>query len=255
MAKEIQAQLRSLIPLAYFQDLSRFKNLEPSAALLVYASLPRTTAVIVNNGHIVQFDDRSDIYPNIEDGGTVKALIEHSLTLAALVGRLTTVHDLLTQADGTDSFADEYRPDHVARVVVNALTEIGRADLLTLLRVERSVIREARNAGVEFRRFLDAGHHAEALQHLAKYGSLVTSAFNSKIGSLFSGREIRPLGTLVFLEAARAFKPTLASARPSAMLQLTVLKENPSIEFTAFVDSGDVPSSDVVNAQKFVALA
>jgi hypothetical protein len=255
MSKAIQAQLRKLIPLAYFQDLSRFKDLAPSAALLVYASLPPTTSVVVSNGHIVQFDERSDIYPNIEDDGTVRALVEHSLTLAALVGRLTTVHDVLTHAEGTGSFAGEYRPDRIARVIANALTDIGRADLLHLLRVERSVIREARNAGIEFRRFLDAGKHAAALQHLAKYGSHVTSAFNSKIGSLFSGREIRPLGTLVFLEAARAFKPTLASARPSAMLELTVLKENPSFDLTAFPDSGDVPVSDVVNAQKFVALA
>ena len=50
MSKSIQDQLRKLIPLQYFQDLKKFEGPHPSAALLVYASLPRTTGIVVEGG-------------------------------------------------------------------------------------------------------------------------------------------------------------------------------------------------------------
>ena len=60
---------------------------------------------------------------------------------------------------------------------------------------------------------------------------------------------------LVFLEAARAFDPGLPSLRPSAILQLTVVKDAPSLPLGSFVDGADIPAADIVNAQKFVSLA
>jgi hypothetical protein len=102
--------------------------------------------------------------------------------------------------------------------------------------------------------FLKARNPAEALKKLAEYGAKVTEAFNSSFGGLFSGRELRPLGTMVFLEAARSFAPELSAGRPSAMLELTVLKEKPSFEIGSFIDGADVPPADVVRGEKFVAL-
>ena len=83
----------------------------------------------------------------------------------------------------------------------------------------------------------------------------MTDAFNSKIGGLFGGQELRALGTMVFLEAARAFDPTAQSERPAAMLELTVLREQPSFDMRSFVEGAEVPVGDIVRAEKIVALA
>src|SRR5262249_10560994 len=149
----------------------------------------------------------------------------------------------------------EYAPDRLGRVLSNALQDPnGRADLLALLNAERGVIRHAHQAGRDIAGFLSADKTADALAALTNFGTQVTTAFNDKIGGLFSGKELRPLGTLVFLEAARAFDATLGDVRPSAMMQLTVLKENPAFDMESFVDGTDASAADIVRTEKFVSL-
>lgn len=235
MSVRIQRQLRTLVPLQYFQDLRRFRDRIPSAALLVYASLPVTTGIVVQGGRIVQFDDRRDVYPDIDASGHVEALARNPRTVAALVGRLARVHAMLLQAPETADIADDYHESRATTVVAHALHDVGHADLAHLLRVERGVIRDAHAAGLSIAKALKARKAADALKHLAEYGSKVTAAFNSKIGGLFSGNELRPLGTLVLIEAGAALDPTL-DARPSAMLELTILKEQPAFNLSSFVD-------------------
>ena len=256
MSKAIQAQLRKLIPLCHFQDLARFRDRVPSAALLVYAALPPATGIVVNSGRIVQFDDRRDVYWDIETPGNIEAMARHSLTVAALVARLVTIHETLLHADDMTDVAADYHPDRIERVLTNALTNpVGAADVRNLLIVERMVVREAHQAGMEIAGFFKAKSPADALKRLAEYGAKVTEAFNSTIGGLFSARELRPLGTMVFLEAARAFAPDLAAGRPSAMLELTVLAEQPSFDMGTFIEGAEVPPADVVRTEKFVSLA
>ena len=259
LSKIIQAQLRRLIPLSYFQDVSKLKDRVPSAALLVYSSLPPATGITVKSGQIVRFDDTRDVYPDIDTSGNLDALARSGLTLAALTGRLTRIHDVLEQSDGMDDEARHYDPARegaVSRIVTDALTTAnGLADLQALLVVERRVIRKAHAAGPKIAAFLGAKKPDDALKHLAEFGADVTDAFNSSIGGLFNGRELRQFGTLVFLEAARAFDPGLPSLRPSAILQLTVVKDAPSFPLGSFVEGAEIPAADVVNVQKFVSLA
>ena len=66
---------------------------------------------------------------------------------------------------------------------------------------------------------------------------------------------MRSLGTLVFLEAARAFDATLAPLPPSALLELTVLKDKPSVPLAMLADGGEPPAADIVQVQKLVSLA
>jgi hypothetical protein len=254
MSKAIQAQLRRLVPLCHFHNLEAYRDRIPSAALLIYAAMPPTTGIVVDNGRIVEFDDKRDVYWDIDTSGNVEALARHSLTIAALHSALEAAHNTLTHADMADVAAD-YRPARIDRVVADALrTSVGAADLRNLLVVERMVVREARQAGMRIAEFLKADNTTEARKQLAAYGAKVTDAFNSRIGGLFSANELRPLGTLVFLEAARAFDPSLRSERPSAMLELTVLKETPSFDLRSFVDGADIPPADIVRQEKFVAL-
>ena len=256
MSKAIQGALRKLIPLCHFHNLDRFKDRIPSAALLVYAAMPEATGIVVDDGRIVAFDDRRDIYWDIDTKGNVEAMARNLRTVAALQAALRSINDTLIHAEGMTGVAADYHPSRTSRVVDNALTtDVGAADLRNLLLLERMVVREARQAGMRIAAFLQARNTLEARRRLSEYGAKVTDAFNSTIGGLFSGRELRSLGTLVFLEAARAFDPSLKGGRPSAMLELTVLREKPSFDMRSFVEGAEVPQADVVRAEKFVALA
>jgi hypothetical protein len=256
MSKTVQTQLRRLIPLSYFQDLTKLNHRVPSAALLVYSSLPPASGIDVENGRIVRFDGTSDVYPDIDTSGNLEALARHSLTVAMLTSRLAMVHDVLTHTDGMAGVAKDYDPGKAGQIINSALTtDNGLADLQALLIVERGVIRKAHAAGPKIAAFLTARKPADALKHLAEFGADVTDAFNSSIGGLFNGRELRQFGTLVVLEAARAFDPSLPSLAPSAILQLTVVKDAPSFALGSFVEGEEIPADDIVNAQKFVSLA
>jgi hypothetical protein len=255
MSKAIQTHLRRLIPLTYFQDLSKLNDREPSAALLVYSSLPAVTGIDVEAGRVVRFDATNDVYPDVDTSGNLEALARHPLTLATLVRRLLLVNDVLIHSDGMAALAREYEPEDVEKVLNKALTTaVGVADLQALLVVERSVIRKAHAAGPKIAAFLASRKPAEAVKHLAEFGADATEAFNSRIGGLFNGRGLRQFGTLVFLEAARAFDPSLPSLASSAMLQVTVVKDPPSFPLGAFVEGAAIPAGDVVNVQKFVSL-
>jgi hypothetical protein len=255
MSRRIQVQLRSLIPLAFFQDPRNYKTPDPAAALLVYASLPPTSSVSIVGGRVEQFNTTSDIYPDIDTSGNLQALVQDPHTRAALTGRLVTVHDLLLHVDGMERLADDYDPGRIDAVIGHALSPIGVADLKNLLIVERGVIREAAAAGLAIAGFLQDKDGVKARQRLAEYGAKVTDAFNSKIGGLFSGTELRSLGPMVFLEAGRALDARLAEQKPSALLELRVIKDSPSVSLSAMVDGADVPAGDVIHTEKLVSLA
>jgi hypothetical protein len=255
MSRRIQVRLRSLIPLAFFQDPRNYRTLAPAAALLVYASLPPTSGVSIAGGRVELLNTTSDIYPDIDTSGHLEALIQDPHTTRALTARLVAVHELLLHAEGMEGLADDYDASKGDAVIGRALSPVGLADLKNLLIVEREVIRDAAAAGVAIAGFVKAKDGVKARQRLAEYGAKVTTAFNSKIGGLFSGTELRSLGPMVFLEAGRALDPRLGDAPPSALLELTVLKDAPSVPLRDIVDGADAPAGDVVHTERLVSLA
>lgn len=258
MSRTIQEQLRRLIPLVHFQDLTKFKDRIPSASLLVYSAIRPSSAVVVEHGRIEQFNTTRDVFWDIDSPGAVEAMARHSLTVAALAVKLADAHRLLINAHDMGDVAEDYAPtaSRIERILHDALTTPnGSANLHNLLLVEREVVRDAHVAGMRIAEFIEAEKPAEALKKLAEFGASVTAAFNSDIGGLFSGRELRPLGTMVFLEAARTFAPDAAAVRPTAMLELTIVREKPSFDMGSFVGGAEIPAADVVRVEKFVSLA
>jgi hypothetical protein len=57
---------------------------------------------------------------------------------------------------------------------------------------------------------------------------------------------------MVFLEAARALDPALATTRPSAMLSLTVLKEQRTFEMSDFLKNRVPDAKDIALAERCV---
>jgi len=181
-------------------------------------------------------------------------MARHGLALARLRSHLVTIHDTLLQAEGMSAVASAYAPGRARAIVKEALGS-GEQHLRNLLVVERGVIRKAHAAGRAIARALAEQKPTEAQKQLARFGSEVTDAFNTGIDSLFSGPALRPLGTMVFLEAARAFDPELEQRQPSAILEVTVLRSNPAFDMASFIEGSTPRPEDVVRAEKVVSLA
>jgi hypothetical protein len=86
---------------------------------------------------------------------------------------------------------------------------------------------------------------------LATFGSTLTEAFNAKITTTYGGGALRPLGTALFLEAAAALTPGLA-ARPTALLELIVLKGNATFALADYLNGVAPPKKDILERQPIV---
>jgi hypothetical protein len=60
---------------------------------------------------------------------------------------------------------------------------------------------------------------------LAEFGAKITETFNSQLSDLFGGPVLRALGSMIFLEAARAFD-SLEDLDPVARLDVTILRSS-----------------------------
>ena len=96
----------------------------------------------------------------------------------------------------------------------------------SLLFLEARLIDKAVEAGIKMGQFrhLAAVNPAEALQSLAAFGDELGEAFNRTIGyhPYLSGAS-RPFASLLFLEAATAFDPSV-TGRVSALMDITVIR-------------------------------
>ncbi len=81
-------------------------------------------------------------------------------------------------------------------------------------------------AAVEIGKFVNDPKPEQALSRMAKFGADITKTFNDRIQSVCGGDALRPLGSVLFIEAALALSGNeLGSSQATAMLQLTVVKD------------------------------
>ena len=237
MAMMIQAALKELIPFYALADLDALETLGSAAPLLVYASIPAV---------------RDDW--DIENASTRRKMIRHPNADIRLTRSLQQCHDRLVAA-GRQSLAGFYEPGEIDIVRSTATNDANAGKLESLLRMEAGIIAAAKSAGLQMaafraRKFDDP---EGAIEALARFGSDITRAFNSRVGGIYGGAALRPLGTMVFVEAARAFLP--ADAEPpatSAMFELTVVRENAAFNLPSFLE-GERPPGDQVVVQERLA--
>jgi hypothetical protein len=267
MSRRLQRKLKELIPFCYFQNPAKYKDLEPAFALLVYAAIPPSTSVSLVAGRLTLNENPPrDIYWNWMDeapGGVRHAMVNNSLTAAQLGAELARVHDLLSAIPEWQSAADFYRPGEIEHIRRAALTHpVGKSLLDSLLAVEAEVVKGAYDAGRKLARFLEqAGERpSEAVATLAEFGDKLTDTFNKRIDSVYQGEALRPLGTMVFLEAAQALNPQLtdetqpANTGLNAMLDLIVLTGNTQFPLGDFLKRRMPEAKEIVIAERLVSL-
>jgi hypothetical protein len=252
MSRRIQATMRRLIPLVFFQDLKNFGAIERALPLLVYQAMPpSTSATLVGDALTLNTD--TDYFWDWPDEKLRRRMVHHPQTSAVLATILARTNFMLKEAG--HSAAAFYATDRLHRIQDEvASNETGDLSPLGhLLFVEDAVITAARTSGFAIAKFRKAAGSkpSEAVKALATFGSTLTEAFNAKLATTYGGGALRPLGTALFLEAAAALTPGLA-ARPTALLELIVLKGNATFALPDYLAGTAPPRKDILERQPIV---
>jgi len=237
MSRRFQTQLRRFIPLLHFQNPENYTHLKAAYVLLVYASLPVTTSLRVAN-RTVELNTNRRLYwdwPDESRSGERYALIFHEATEEKLEAAMNEAIRVLSSIPGLQDSARHYDPRRVTAARNAAVEQHGKNVLRSLLYVESELIKSAARAGRHMARFRTASDPAAAVKELAAFGDKLTRTFHQKLTTIFppsdrAARELlRSLGSLIFAEVTQALDPL--EAKPTAALEITVLKPNAGAPF------------------------
>jgi hypothetical protein len=216
MSLRIQRRFKELLALFYFgQDVSRYGD--PDAEfLLAWAAIP-------------PFNAPGTLHWNHVDDGVVRTMVNQPRTDTNLQSFARRANALLVSVGRTDIAKKYSDPDDFSRIVRrNAFSVQGpaRPQLHSLLLVESRLVNNAAKVGAKIQGVLkDApSRPQEAVAALAEYTAKLTEVFNQDVWSLYGKGAIRPLGTVLFQEAAKAFDDSV-QVDTSALLRLTMVRK------------------------------
>jgi hypothetical protein len=251
MSRNIQRRLKELIPFYYFQDVSNYKDRLPASVLLAYSAIfPATGFREERRGSLVATD--TGTYWNWPDQKMQQFMVAHPRTKGFLRVKLEETHELLKATPGMDRQTIEfYNPARIDVFVSELVSSLGKRNEMhfhSLFFVEATIIQKAYDAGLAMAKFLETSstQPSKAVKLLTDFGTNITQAFNKNFTSIYGDAAIRPLGTMLFLEAALAFLPPNAKKDPTTLLNLTVLKPGNVFKPDGRTRPGTVPKADVL---------
>jgi hypothetical protein len=236
--------LRQLIPFYYFADLSKFSEVGfASASLLAYeASRPQFAELDeINNPDVL----RSILQRTVDgdDGSLLGGVLDFWF---ARLDAANHPNKKFFQNTGGNRATIVQLAGNMIRTVGSA-SNFGR-----LLQTDQAVLSSAENARKEMVSFL--AHAAmkpeEAIAHLANFGADLVTGFNKNIANIYGGSALRPLGTVAFLEAARALAGAAPGVAPTANAMLDVAVVN--VDPFQFADTPPAPNQ-IVAEDRLVA--
>jgi hypothetical protein len=255
MSRALQAKLRTLLPFFYFQDVSRLRANPSAAALLVWAAMPVSTSISLQDGQ-VRFNTDQDAFWNFPDVDLRRAVATDAHTTAALVPSLLTAQNRLREA-GDNRNAAFFTAQQASSFQTMTLTGMGETLLLSLLFTEADIIRGAAAALKDVNGMLDtvATAPTKAIKRFADFGADFTDTFNDRLRSVYGNDALRALSSMVLLEASRAIDPAFSSEPPQAMLNILTFTNGHTYDLNDFVAGVMPPRDQVAVAQTLVSLS
>jgi hypothetical protein len=252
LSLHLQSQLKKIIPLCYFQDAAKYEDLKAVIPLLVYSSIPPLNHCTYSNGQL-QLNDGKGVYWDWEDEDVRSAIINYNVTDSNLRSRLASIREVLSAIPELQDKVQFYQDSEAKKMRQQAVEDSFVKTLLSnLLFVEAEVISGARDAGIAFAKFFGEPKPDKALKLLSDFGSNLTDTFNSKISSVYQGNSVRALGTMVFIEAARALNQNLGAIESTAMLDLIILSQKSQFVPEQFLQNQWPSSKDIFLAQRLI---
>jgi hypothetical protein len=261
MSLQLQETIKFLVRYLYLQDPKRFKEMPSLSGVLAYGALPPSTR-ITGIFPDIKFDTRTGVYWDYMNPSYYEFMLDRPETVQRLAGILAEIQSSLKDTPELKDLVDNYDPKRAGVFMSNARNNpFGIANLKALLNFESTVISGAVKAGVAMAKFREDSPNkpADAIEDLAEFGSKLTETFNKSLSSLHGGDKSRPMATLLFVEAARALRPSLSTATDAAttaLLELIVLKkDSPFKARLADYIAGELPAKDdTLIEQRIVSL-
>jgi hypothetical protein len=255
MSRALQAKLRTLLPFFYFQDVSRLRSNPSAAALLVWAAMPVSTSISLQDAQL-RFNTDKDVFWDFPDVNLRRAVAMDGHTTAGLVPSLLTAQNRLREA-GDDHNASFFTAQQAASFQTMTLTGMGETLLQSLLFTEADIIRGAAAALKDVNGMLDAVATApsKAVKRFAEFGADFTDTFNDRLRSVYGNDALRALSSMVLLEASRAIDPDFSSKPPQAMLSIMTFTNGHTYDLNDFVAGVMPPRDQVAVAQTLVSLS
>lgn len=261
MSLALQARYRQLVHDVFFDSVDRYENVAFGSsvfAVLVFASMTPATGARIKANHLevapLNFST-SDVHWNFDDTKLLDAVVGSDRVQAALVARLAGVRRRL-QAAGKQSLTDFYKDTQIKTAILPSVLEHqpGKSVFRSLLFVEREIVTQARKAALKMAAF--AGHKdgIRARRDLAEFGLKVTETFNASLHNVAVGGALRPLGALLFITAVQALDDSLTLS-PSAMLNVTDVRDDVNFPPDGFPDHEPVAEADIVRSETLVHVA
>jgi hypothetical protein len=254
MSRALQRKLRQLLPSCFFQDVNRLRANPSVAALLVWAALPVSTSIDIQDGKAV-LDTGRDVFWDFVDPELRHTMATAGDTGANLAPALQLAQTRLREA-GDDHDASFFAPQQAATFQKMTVDGIGDTLLTSLLFTEAEIIRGATAALKDVNGMLAAVASAptKAIARFADFGAHLTDTFNHKLSSIYGNDALRTLSSMVLIEASRAIDPTLSARPPKAMLNIFTLTNGHAFDLNDFIAGSAPPRDQVAVAQTLVSL-
>lgn len=245
----LQRAMRRWMFFYYFQQLERFTS-EPAETLLVFTAMPAFHHAVRTGvaGYELRTGD-GNLFWDYRDANLLDFVVTAPQTQTTLARNLAAVRTILAK----EGIATQ--PRFTLPRVTTAMLKTGgfhRTQLEFLLRATSVLIDKAASAGRNMREALDASHPDAVLKNLREFGEDVTETFNRDLGAFtLDQTNFRPLASLIFLEAARVFDPSLEE-RLVAQLSVTALREDATFTQEDLIKGRMPRAEDVVFDERIV---
>ena len=255
----LQQRFKQLIHDTFFHSIRRYSNVAGASdtfSVLVFSSLPAATEARLVKDKITiapaEFTS-GDVYWDNQSDELRRRMAGATNTRVTLLGRLANARRRLQIAGDPDKKIGFFK-DGAMGSIIGAVQD--GALFQSLLRVERRMVTQAREAGLDMATFNEEQLRdaAKARKALAEFGAGVTATFNAELKNIALGDALRPLGALMFIEAAKVFDPSLA-ARTSALFTLTDVRDEVRFPPDNFPNHDTLPATDVVLSETIVHVA
>ncbi|HET9225289.1 MAG TPA: hypothetical protein VFR31_01365, partial [Thermoanaerobaculia bacterium] len=237
MSLLIQRRFKEALSMSWFgPDVTRYGD-PASDFLLAWAAIPPANS-------------SSGLYWNHVDDDMVRAMVNQVSTDTNLQSFARRASALLVSV-GRNDLAQRYANPAAYSILArqNAFTTDGkvRPQLASLLVVESQLVNNAAEVGAEVNQVLKAApdQPQQAVAALADYTAKLTKVFNEDVWSIYGKGAVRPLGTILFAEAAQAFADVTVDK--SALLRVAVVKKavNP-FPPANFPQNAPIPSDQIL---------
>ena len=252
ISRRLQRTFSRALHDSYFSDISKYENYNTAWPLLAWCAIQPSTSVKIVNGKPVE--DGKEVIWDVFDESLISTMLRQDSTIIALSELVANARRRLL-ACGRNKTANFYGPDAVAKCLAEAESKSGKILFRSLMGAEADMITAFENslAKASEAATTTGTNPAAAIGALAEATASLMRTFHARLRSVFETPALRSMSGLMLFEASTVLDPALTDTNPSAMLSLTVLKEERNYEHVKYLTGELPPVAEIALSERLVA--